>query len=296
MGKLSKNMVTLSRQGGGSFKTVADRMKLVERFALRLQSLNIQIRNFSNIKTRHIQLYIESRKAEKLNIRTLQNEMSAMRTLLRVSGKPKLADPQHEKLSNKALGISGSSRAGTKQAISDDVFHAIHNKVLAKDPGAAAIMELSRQLGLRTEEAIQSVKSLKTWQKAIIRGDEKVRVIFGTKGGRTRDTTILQRERLLEAVNNAIRIAAERNGKLIDKPALHLAIECYRNIVRDAGMSGKNAPHSLRYAYTRDVVDLHKERGFSQKEAEALASMDLGHGDGRGHYVARVYNRESEDE
>ncbi|HBX0880757.1 integrase domain-containing protein, partial [Klebsiella pneumoniae] len=29
----------------------------------------------------------------------------------------------------------------------------------------------------------------------------------------------------------------------------------------------------------------------SKKEAEALVSMDLGHGDGRGHYVARVYNK-----
>ncbi|MGW8232233.1 hypothetical protein ACWGXD_14955, partial [Klebsiella pneumoniae] len=30
---------------------------------------------------------------------------------------------------------------------------------------------------------------------------------------------------------------------------------------------------------------------LSKKEAEALVSMDLGHGDGRGHYVARVYNK-----
>ena len=85
------------------------------------------------------------------------------------------------------------------------------------------------------------------------------------------------------------------NGKLVDKPDLHSAIERYRNIVKDAGLTGKTSPHSLRYAYSREATEYHMRRGFSQKEAEALVSMDLGHGDGRGHYVARVYNKTLED-
>ncbi|MGJ4572585.1 integrase domain-containing protein, partial [Klebsiella pneumoniae] len=59
----------------------------------------------------------------------------------------------------------------------------------------------------------------------------------------------------------------------------------------DAGLTGKISPHSLRYAYSREATEYHMQRGFSKKEAEALVSMDLGHGDGRGHYVARVYNK-----
>ncbi|MDX6983113.1 hypothetical protein SJ256_19810, partial [Citrobacter freundii] len=46
----------------------------------------------------------------------------------------------------------------------------------------------------------------------------------------------------------------------------------------------------LRYAYSVDVMNYHMKRGFTKEEAQALTSMDLGHGDGRGHYVARVYN------
>jgi Ser-tRNA(Ala) deacylase AlaX len=157
-------------------------------------------------------------------------------------------------------------------------------------------MELSRHLGLRTEEAIQSVKSLKTWQKAILDEQEKVRVVFGTKGGRPRDTTIIDRQALSRVINNAIKVAEANNGRLIDKTGIHLAIDRYRNIVRNAGLVGKYAPHSLRYAYSRDATALHIKKGFSQKEAEALVSMDLGHGDGRGHYVARVYNKVDSDE
>jgi hypothetical protein len=109
--------------------------------------------------------------------------------------------------------------------------------------------------------------------------------------GRPRDTTIIKREETLKVLNFALKYTAEHNGKLIDKPSLHLAIERYRNIVREAGMIGEFAPHSLRYAYTQDVIELHLKKGFNVKEAQALASMDLGHGDGRGHYVARIYSK-----
>ena len=152
-------------------------------------------------------------------------------------------------------------------------------------------MRLSRLLGLRTEETVQSAKSLRTWQKALFNGDEKIRVVFGTKGGRPRDTTVLDREATLSAINAALKHLKENNGKLIDKPSLHTAIERYRNVVREAGFTGKYAPPSLRYAYSVDVMNLHMKHGFSKEEAQALASMDLGHGDGRGHYVARVYNK-----
>src|SRR5476649_1207185 len=247
MAKLNKSLVTLARQAGGSFKTVSDRMKIADRLADSLLKMNIQIRDAGNLKTNHIALYVRSRLAEKITKRTMQNEMAAIRAVLRMAGKTFMANPAHEKLSNNALGISGTSREGTKVAIPRDVYESVLETVRSVDAGAAAAMELSRHLGLRTEETIQSVKSLKTWQKAIINGQEKIRVVFGTKGGRARDTTIIDRDALIRIVNNAIRIAEGNNGKLIDKPGLHLAIERYRNIVREAGLVGKYAPHSLRY-------------------------------------------------
>ncbi|AJJ22101.1 integrase domain-containing protein [Yersinia enterocolitica] len=291
MAKLNKSLVTLARQAGGSFKTVSDRMKIADRLAERLLKMNIQIRDANHLKTNHIARYINSRLAENISKRTLQNEMAAIRALLRLAGKTFMANPTHEKLSNEALGISGASREGTKVAIPIDVYESVLNKVRKTDKGAAAAMELSRQLGLRTEEAIQSVKSLKTWQKTIINQQEKIRIVFGTKGGRPRDTTIINSDALTKIINDAINIADKNNGKLIDKLGLHLAIERYRNIVRAAGLVGQYAPHSLRYAYSRDALAHYRNKGFSQKEAQALVSMDLGHGDGRGQYVARIYNK-----
>ncbi|KDE34183.1 DNA-binding protein [Kosakonia radicincitans UMEnt01/12] len=291
MAKLNKNLKTLARQAGGSFKTVSDRVKIADRFAERLLKLNVQVRDIKNIKTGHIELYMKSRLSEEISKRTLQNEMSAIRALLRVAGKTFLANPDHEKLSNQALGISETSRDGTKVAIPDTYFQQVLANVEQKDKGVAYAMRLSRLLGLRTEETVQSAKSLRTWQKALINNEGKVRVVFGTKGGRPRDTTVLDREATLAAINDGLRHLKENNGKLIDKPSLHTAIERYRNVVRESGLTGKYAPHSLRYAYSVDVMNLHMKNGFSKQEAQALSSMDLGHGDGRGHYVARVYNK-----
>ncbi|EDF8126218.1 DNA-binding protein, partial [Salmonella enterica subsp. enterica serovar Dublin] len=36
-------------------------------------------------------------------------------------------------------------------------------------------------------------------------------------------------------------------------------------------------------------------QGFCEKEALAMTAMDLGHGDGRGRYVAQVYGRRDTD-
>ncbi|MCX3082595.1 integrase domain-containing protein [Klebsiella michiganensis] len=287
--QLGKQLVTLARQGRGSFKTVADRSRIAERFSERLAKLNIQIRDVKHIKTAHIEKYIHSRQAENLSLRTLQNEMAAVRSIMSAAGRNKLADPNHEKLSNQALGISGANRDGTKAPISDEKLTAVINHVLKKDAGVALGVQLSRYVGLRTEETVQSAKSLKTWRQALINGDERVRVVFGTKGGRPRDTTIFNREKVLSILEVAIKHCDEHNGKLIDKPSLHTAIERYRNIVREAGMTGKDAPHSLRYAYSRDAVTYHVKNGMSRVEAEALVSMDLGHGDGRGRYIKQVY-------
>ncbi|MEQ5054689.1 integrase domain-containing protein [Klebsiella michiganensis] len=254
------------------------------------------VQDIKNIKTGHIELYMKSRLSEEISRRTLQNEMSAIRALLRVAGKTFMANPAHKKLSNQALGISETSRDGTKVAIAETYFRQVLTTVQQKDEGVACVLRLSRLLGLRTEEAVQSAKSLRTWHKALLNGDEKIRVVFGTKGGRPRDTTVLDREATLSAINAALKHLKDNNGKLIDKPSLHTAIERYRNVVREAGLTGKYAPHSLRYAYSVNVMNLHMKNGFSKEEAQALASMDLGHGDGRGHYVARVYNKVESNE
>ncbi len=131
---LSREMHILARQAGGSFKTIADRVKIAERVAAELAGLNIQIRSVEQLKSRHIEMYIHARREQNISLRSCQNEMSAIRAIFRVAGRHKLADPKHERLSNEAL-VFRYSRAGTRTAISDERFHEALARIEPYDQG-----------------------------------------------------------------------------------------------------------------------------------------------------------------
>lgn len=91
MGKLGGEMKALAKRAGGSFKTVDDRIHIVQRFSRHLRSLNIQIQRVEQIKVRHIECYIQARLAQEIGKRTLQNEMAALRGVLQQAGRKQVA-------------------------------------------------------------------------------------------------------------------------------------------------------------------------------------------------------------
>lgn len=280
-------MKRLAQQAGGSHKTVHDRIKLAQRFCERLVlAQNVQIRRVEQLKARYIEGYVRERLAQGITKRSLQNEMAAVRSK---AGRDRLA--QSERLNNRSLGLSGASRNGTKQAITPEHYRDVLEPARAKDPGMAAALELSRLMGLRSQEAVHSVQSLKTWRQALDRGDTRLTVVFGTKGGRPRETIILDAVAVRKGLDNALAVAEDRHGRLIDKPDLKSAMKYWHSQVSRLGLTGAYSPHSLRYAWAQDAIRHYLARGFCEKEALAMTAMDLGHGDGRGRYVAQVYGR-----
>ena len=216
--------------------------------------------------------------------------MAAIRSLLVQAGRNKLA--ASERISNRALGLAGASRTGTHRAIPATYYRQVLETARAKDAGLAVALELSRLMGLRSQEAVQSVQSLKTWRQAIERGELRLTVVFGTKGGRPRETRILDTDAVRKALDNAIAVAESRNDRLIDKPDLKTAMKYWHSQASRIGLTGAYSPHSLRYAWAQDAIRHYLAQGFSEKEALAQTAMDLGHGDGRGQYVRLVYGRE----
>lgn len=187
MGILEQEMKRLAQQAGGSHKTVHDRIKLAQRFCERLVlAQNVQIRRVEQLKARHIEGYIRERLA------------------------------QSERLNNRSLGLSGASRNGTKLVITPEHYRDVLEMARVKDPGMAAALEFSRLMGLRSQEAVQSVQSLKTWRQALERGDPRLTVVFGTEGRRPRETIILDTGAVRKALDNALTVAEDRHGRLID--------------------------------------------------------------------------------
>jgi site-specific recombinase XerD len=283
-------MKALAKHCGGSHKTVNDRIHIVQRFDQHLRALNVQIQRVEQIKVRHIESYIHERLAQGIGKRTLQNEMASLRAVLQQAGRKQVA--AHGRLTNKSLGLTGASRSGTRQAITPDHYTYVLETARMKDPGLAAALELARLMGLRSQEAVQSAQSLKTWKQAVERGDTRLTVVFGTKGGRPRETVILDPAAVRKVLENALAIADSRNNRLIDKPDLKTAMDYWHNQAARIGLTGAYSPHSLRYAWAQDAVQYYLTQGFSRKEALAMTAMDLGHGDGRGRYVAQIYGQD----
>lgn len=276
----------LAYQAGGSFKTIEGRQLAAGRFADYLKAANLQVRGVEFLKGKHVQGFVEARKAAGIGLRTLQNEITAIRTVLRAAGREKLAD----QISTKALGIAGACRDGTKTAISESRLVELRTAVLYRDEGVGAVVDLQRALGLRAEEGVKSCKSLATWERQLQAG-KPIRVIFGTKGGRPRDVMPADRERALATVRSARALADRQGGVLVAKPNEKEAMARYRNVMAAAGFVGRESGHSLRYAFAQAQIRAYTLGGYSQKEALALTSLDLGHGDGRGRYISQVYSR-----
>ncbi|WP_186787713.1 integrase domain-containing protein, partial [Salmonella enterica] len=184
---------------------------------------------------RHIEDYIRERLAQGIARRSLQNEMAAIRSLLAQAGRDKLA--VSERISNRALGLAGAPRTGTHRAIPVAYYRQVLEVARVKDAGLAAALELSRLMGLRSQEAVQSVRSLKTWRQAIERGEPRLTVVFGTKGGRPRETRILDTDAVRKALGNAIAVAESRNGRLIDKPDLKTAMKYWHSQASRIGLT-----------------------------------------------------------
>lgn len=272
--------------GGATLTKVARATALAHVFEVWQRDLNLQVKTLETVKTAHIAAYARHAIEAGKSLRSIQNDLAHVRAGLRAVGRPQFADSPA--LSNKALGVSGASRNGTHRALSLEQYAQAHQEAQSLDAGFAAALALQRELGLRAREAVQSVESLARWEKALERG-ERVRVIHGTKGGRPRETGAVDVARALCAVREAQGVARDR-GTLIESTSLQGAMRAYGRFCERIGLMGEHASHSLRCLYAQERFAQHLiAYGGNRKEALAETSIDLGHGDGRGTYVAQVY-------
>lgn len=281
-----KDVEKISDRMGGSTLTQEARENTLMHVSDTLKEDGIQVARLDDLKTRHIERYVEIQLERGISDRTLQNRMSHLRTSLRGIGRIDLANG--ERLSCKALGIDGANRDGTHRALSAQEFEAVLEAAKNRDAGFGACVAMQRELGLRAREAVMSVKSLESWKQALERG-HPIRVFHGTKGGHGRDTMPVNRERALEAVKTALEATSSKEGNLIKSDSLKGAMRAFGRFCHDVGLKGVNASHCLRYGYAQERFEQLLNRLGDRREALAATSVELGHGDGRGTYIAQVY-------
>lgn len=272
-------------KAGGSTKTIDTRCQTVAAYARWCRTQNIQTRHVADVKARHVGAYINNLRERGISDRTCQNRMAHLRAAIKAVGGRNMP-------TNQQLSIDGAPRSAARTAMTHETY-ATARRVLAGHghEGARAALALQRTLGLRAGEAIQSWRSLTTWQRQLERSAATITVLHGTKGGRPRDSHPVDRKTALAAIQEA-RAACKANcGKLIAGKTLTAARSRYERQCRNAGLSGKQAPHSARYAYARDRLAAYVKQGFDLREAKSAVSQDLGHGSGRDRWVSQIYLR-----
>lgn len=280
--QLKKELERASTRAGGGRETRDERRKTVNKFIKWCHSENRQIKQ---VKNRDFRDFMQSRIDAQKAPGTLQKEASHLRA---VSSKITLT--------NQELKLPHRDRKGKKSPISGEEFDRKIEKL--KDPGVRAGAVLQDTGGLRMREVVEIGPSLPRIQKDLEKGKDPL-LTAGTKGGRSRRIDPPDRDRFYAAVVEARRVAeTHRSGHLIEGRSgkLESAMKRYDNAMRrQGGFTGVNSSHSMRYAHARELYEHYQAAGMSQREARAAVALDLGHGAGRGRYVASVYLQDGGD-
>jgi site-specific recombinase XerC len=251
----------------------------------------------ASLTPKQLKGFVAFRIEEGISARSIQNEMSHVRRALQGVGRiePTVkaagrALQAQGPFSNKELGVPSGTRIGSGKVVDPEVL----KRALEHAPAdTKALIELSRSLGLREREAIQSGPSLREWDQALSQG-QPIIVRDGTKGGRARSVVVAPEGlgRALGAVK-AAEAVLELQKQLVVSKSLKAAIEQHSDRLAKLGLKGENSCHSLRRAFAMDQYKHYLVVGCTQKVALSRTSNDLGHGDGRGRWVFNNYIRSS---
>lgn len=278
MGKIDSMRADMRRAATatGGHQTIAHRQHTAESFTAWCHDTNRQI---GEARNKHVRDYIVHRRdVDGVSPGTLKNEAADLRATC-----PKMS------FTNQEMGIPERDRTGTKAPLS----MAQHRECVSRirDEGVRAAAEVQRACGLRNAETVRIDRHINAAIRSIERNGT-MRVSAGTKGGRMRIAEIPDRPRAIAALKQA-RAIVERDGHLVTGRGgtLKSAQDKYENAMRRAGFTGVNAPHSSRYGYAQELEQGYEKEGLDRRAARQLVSESLGHGDGRGRYIASVYGR-----
>lgn len=241
-----------------------------------------------------------------LSISTLHNILCSIRRSIKALRR----NPDGLGITALRLGLAQKSRDGKKLPVTDEVFFkAINRATEAGEVGFALCLKVERYFGHRGLEAIMSPDQLKKYALDAAKsipldakfGSEtralelpELTVCDGTKGGRLRQTVVIERyaRESLEVIGDVMAYLT-KNERLIEgkSKGLKSARAKYCALARKFGLTGQFSPHSLRYRYTVDKLCEMRDAGVSLEEALVMCAKFLGHGPTRGLFVRKVYGQ-----
>lgn len=263
------------RNRDGSYRTQADRERLLTLIANQLHMLGYRRMGAHSLKPKHVEALVGHWRAADISVGAIKNRLSVIRWwAMKVRRQNVVArSNDHYGIPDRQF-VTNASRAKTVQA--PDL-----EKV--RDEHVRMSLELQQAFGLRREEAIK-------FQPAYAdRGDHIVLKATWTKGGKSRVVPV--RSETQRKVLDRARLFAGR-GSLI--PSSRNYVQQLRIYERHTANAGLSRMHGLRHAYAQqryheltgwlapaaggpDGRALTPEQRELDREARLAISQELGH-------------------
>ena len=230
----------------GSAKTRHNHIKEARRFVDTIRKLGYGVKRWKNVTNKHVQEAVNKWKEERLQVATVKEYLSGVRTVCRMYGNDRIVT------TNDVFGIENRVFVDNRdKSLPQEVFQRVVSELKDSsnrdDQRIAAQLQLERYLGLRSEEACK----FNAYQALM--NDRRVFIQHGTKGGR---------ERIIHEVTiegkAAIQYAQEISGKgnlIPHDQSERQWIQKYYRIIRGKGISKKAcgaSSHGCRHAYAQD--------------------------------------------
>jgi hypothetical protein len=243
-------------------------------------------RTLEDMTVEDVERYLVAQRDNGMSLRTLQNRIAHYRAVLRAIGRYQLVLSLNR--SSRDLGISSACRDGRHRPISQREYEDVIQRAQRMDTGFACALQLQRELGLKSTEAILCGPSLREWARDLQIRD-RVRVTEGTRKNDHREAIANDPQKALQAVQAAIAAAKANGGALIPSKSIAGAARAYGRLCEKVGLVGVYASEVLRIMYVQERYRLNFDRLGRRREALAATCLDIGHSEVRIRHIEKVF-------
>lgn len=238
-------------------------------------SQRFALENIRNMKTNHVQAYVEYLKNDGLGNGTICNRMAAVRDLAQAIGKANIVAKE-----NKDYGVARGSRQKPVIENQNEVNRIRLTLAEMASNGDRVAMMCHAAAGLRDEFGLRAKESLMT-SKLVDTPNGVALRIEGAKGGRSRDLPI-RNEAQLQAVQQVALVSqalGSGTGRIIPpEMTLKEAYNAQRTLWRELGGTKSNASHMHAARHTK--AQEMNAQGYTQGDV----MRELGHGEDRSQF------------
>lgn len=255
---------------------------------------HFKLQNVRNVSDKHVAAYVQQRQQEGKAVKTIKNDLAAIRYLHDQISNPRYSLSDNKKLqSDYGLKLDKTPQITGDRAWTRGEYKQMKNIALQLgNQNAVDVMTMARTMGLRIAEAVSSRRSqaenalrtgiyqvqgeAKNGKHRSVPLSPEVKEVFLR---RMRDTTrggrlfVKPGEKTHRVINRLEKFLDYHRSKAETQEGRELRNELRENMELNKPLTY----HGLRYNYVQERMHQEQGKGFTEEQAAAIVSREVGH-------------------